>query len=134
MKIEFTCIEARGSDSGQRVRLVVPLPPPLPVVDGYGNPVAHPPPPSGVLTMFVTSPERQAILSQIDPLARKAKVLRPEIAVDKSHAAELLADKAKLQKQIDSLRSALSSVTGELKFEHGQRYVLTIEKAPKVKP
>lgn len=127
LQIEVVCVEARASDSGQRAKLIIPAPPPLPVADGYGNPVAHPPPPQALLHLFVTSPERQAILRQIDPLERKKKPLRPELAVDANHKAEIEADRAKIDKEIAALKRLFGDCK-EMQLEHGVTYVLTLEK------
>jgi hypothetical protein len=131
-QIEVTCIEARASDSGQRAKLIIPLPPPKPVVDGYGNHVAHPPPMNADIRLFVTSADRQAVLMQIDPLQRKKKTLRPGLAADQNHAAEIETERAGIDKQIASLARLLADCP-EFRFEHGETYVLTIEKAPKAK-
>ena len=77
MQIEVICTEVRASESGQNVRLALPRQAPKPAVDGEGNPVGHPPPLSATVALFVTSPEREALLYEASPYpgARSAAAL-----------------------------------------------------------
>lgn len=128
MKLEVTCLEADAHITGQMVHLAMDVPPPLPATDGYGNPVAHPPPPAAQLRLFVTSDERRDALSKADPLRRRIKSIRPELAADPATAATMTAERAKLEKELALvLRKADSGK--EIQFEHGARYIVTIERA-----
>jgi hypothetical protein len=127
LTLEFTCVESRSSESGHRARLVIPLPPPKPVQDGYGNHIAHPNPGTGALSLFVTSDKRQEIFYQIEPLERQKKPLRPALAVDDNHRKAIEAERAELDKKIDALR-VLYGDCNELQFEHGAVYEVTIRK------
>lgn len=123
MKLEVACLEVLSSETGQNVLLAMDVPPPEPAVDGHGNPVAAPPPPTAKLRMFVTSDERRAALRKADSLKRKIKALRPELAPDEASAAE----RAKLTKELAQVMKT-AEAGKELRFEHGARYVITVEK------
>ncbi len=128
MKLEFVCVEESSCETGQKVYLTVPLPPPLPVADGYGNPIAHPPPPSGQLKIFVTSEERQAALRHANVARREAKKIRPEMIEDPEARKVAEQEKAKFLKHADK-HVADANGAKEFRFEHGARYIITVEKA-----
>ncbi len=130
MQIEVICTEVRASESGQNVRLALPRQAPKPAVDGEGNPVGHPPPLSATVALFVTSPEREALLYKIDPLRRQLKKSRPELATDDATREALTARSAALTKEIAGLCAKLDGCK-EIKFEQGGKYVLKLEKAGK---
>lgn len=130
LTLEFTCVEERASLTGQRAKLLVPIPPPLPVQDGFGKHIAHPPPPGGALTLMLTSPERQKLCYAIDELEREIKPLRPELAADDAHRKELADMRAKLEKKLGALIASATDLK-EFRLEHGEVYEVTISKKGK---
>ncbi len=126
MKFELVCTSVSPPNtSGHKAILDMPLPPPLPGADGHGNPVKHPPPPAGVLKLFVTSPERQALLRELYPLEIRQKRLRYELSQTSPGAREEL---DQVERDIAGVLKKLSAVK-EFNFERGKRYVVTVEEA-----
>lgn len=130
LKLTFECTEHDERDAEQKVRLSIPLPPPKPAADGYGNPVAHLPPQTGVIVMNVTSEERQALYYERDKLQRQAKKIRPENVEDEKEREALREEKQALEDSAAQL-GRLMRQSDEFRFEKGKTYEVTIRE---VKP
>lgn len=132
LTVEFVCTEGGGEagahETGHKARLVVPLPPPEPAADGKGNPVYNPPPPSGVLQLFITSDARRSLLRQADGIRREMKKNRPELFASEDDKKRAVTKRKELEVELSRVVLLLQALK-EFRFEKGESYTVTVEKS-----
>lgn len=125
--LQVQCIEVRASENGQNVYLAMSPPAPLPAVDGYGNPVAHPPPPTATMRLFVTSDERRDAMTKANAVKLAAKKVRPEL-LDGDSAVAASKEKKAMTLELERL-IGIANDAPEFRFKHGKTYTIVITEA-----